>query len=167
MHVNVSHILAGEVGQSADFDLLGEYTDIPDLELARPIEGGVTVTRLDDGLIVKGRAQVALTLECYRCLEPYEHSIDIALGGSFRARPGEDDWPISGRGVIDLAPLMREEALVSIPIMQLCRDDCSGLCVECGQPADVDHGHKVQEPRHSPRIKSLDLARDVKHTKGQ
>ena len=153
MHVNVSHILAGEVGESADFELEGEYTDIPDLELARPLTGRVTVMRLDDGLAVKGRAQVALNLECYRCLEPYEHQSDLELAGSFRLRPTEDDWPISGRGVIDLAPLVREEALVGIPIRQLCRDDCPGLCVECGRPAEGDHGHEVQEPRHTARIK--------------
>lgn len=167
MHVNVSHILAGEVGESADFELEGEYTDIPDLELARRLAGSVTVTRLDDGLAARGRAQVALWLDCYRCLERYEHLGDLAITGSFRRQPSEDDWPISGRGVIDLAPLVREEALVSIPLLQLCRDDCPGLCVECGQAATGDHNHAVQEPRHSPRIKPVGTARAVKHTKGQ
>jgi len=35
-------------------------------------------------------------------------------------------------GMIDLAPLVRELSLLSVPIKVLCRPDCQGLCQECG-----------------------------------
>ena len=34
---------------------------------------------------------------------------------------------------LDLAPLVREDMLVSMPLQTLCRADCKGLCPQCGQ----------------------------------
>jgi uncharacterized protein len=36
-------------------------------------------------------------------------------------------------GHIDLAPLVREYALLAVPITPLCRPDCKGLCPVCGE----------------------------------
>ena len=44
---------------------------------------------------------------------------------------------------IDLAPLLREYALLEVPIKALCRQDCRGLCPECGQDLNQsDCGHR-------------------------
>lgn len=145
MHINVSHILAGEVGESADFELTGENPHIPDLELTRPLTGHVRITRLDDGISAYGQAELAFELECYRCLDSYQHEANVVFEGVYSFDPEEDDWPITARGVIDLAPLIRQEALVGIPIKQLCRIDCEGLCPDCGQRQVAGHKHKVQD----------------------
>ena len=39
---------------------------------------------------------------------------------------------------------------VYLPLAPLCRPDCPGLCVECGEKwADLapDHGHETLDPR--------------------
>jgi uncharacterized protein len=47
---------------------------------------------------------------------------------------------------IDLAPLIREYALLEIPINPLHAPDCKGLCIECGQDLNIaDCGHSQQE----------------------
>ncbi len=155
MHVQVSHINAGEVGDSAEFEIQDPHPDIPDLKLAQPISGRVQIIKLDDGLQLTGQASLAFNLECYRCLDPYEHQTKLNLSGLFKANPGEDDWLIDGRGEIDLTPLVRQEALVSIPIQQLCRQDCEGLCATCGQRQTNGHRHSAPELKHLPRIKPL------------
>jgi uncharacterized protein len=44
---------------------------------------------------------------------------------------------------IDLQPLVREYALLEIPINPLCRPDCKGLCIECGENRnELDCGHR-------------------------
>jgi uncharacterized protein len=51
---------------------------------------------------------------------------------------------------IDLAPLLREYALLEIPINPLHDPDCKGLCIECGQDLNVkDCGHS-QDVNDSP-----------------
>lgn len=153
MHINVSHILASEVGERADFSIEGENPNIPDLELSRPLSGGVRVTRLDEGIDVSGQVELQFRLECYRCLDPYEHNAQVDISGIYSLYPKEDEWPISGRGEIDLLPLLRQEVLVTIPIQQLCKQDCKGICIHCGQRLEDGHKHNVQESGHKPRLK--------------
>jgi uncharacterized protein len=44
---------------------------------------------------------------------------------------------------IDLQPLIREYALLEIPIKPICKPDCKGLCPVCGEDLNqVDCGHK-------------------------
>lgn len=153
MHINVSHILAGEVGASASFPLTGENPNIPDLELVQPLTGQVTLTNLGDKLRLTGVVGLVFRLECYRCLDTFEHQANISLEGLFNQRPVEGEWPISARGEINLQPLLREEALVNIPVQQLCVEDCQGLCAECGQRQTAGHKHKTELVTHKPRIK--------------
>ncbi|HQU36706.1 MAG TPA: DUF177 domain-containing protein, partial [Anaerolineales bacterium] len=43
---------------------------------------------------------------------------------------------------IDLAPMLREYALLEVPINPLHDEECKGLCIECGQDLNLkDCGH--------------------------
>lgn len=167
MHINVSHILTGEVGDSASFEITGENPDIPDLELVQPITGRLTATKLDNRLRLAGRVRLAFHLECQRCLDSYNHQAELVVNGLFSASPGEDEWPISARGEIDLAPLIREEALLRIPVQQLCDSDCRGLCEICGQKLADGHQHEHQDLGHKPRVKPAGITKDAKKMKGK
>jgi uncharacterized protein len=47
---------------------------------------------------------------------------------------------------IDLQPLLREYALLEIPIKPICRPDCKGLCPVCGENLnETDCGHRPEE----------------------
>jgi uncharacterized protein len=51
---------------------------------------------------------------------------------------------------LELGPLMREYALLEVPINPLHDPECKGLCIECGQDLNVkDCGHN-QEIDDSP-----------------
>ena len=51
---------------------------------------------------------------------------------------------------IDLAPILREYALLEVPIKPLHDPDCKGLCIECGQDLNIeDCGHN-QDVDDSP-----------------
>ncbi|MCK7489366.1 MAG: DUF177 domain-containing protein [Anaerotruncus sp.] len=43
--------------------------------------------------------------------------------------------------VIDLAPHLREEIILSMPIRLLCKDDCKGICPDCGK--DLNTGECI------------------------
>ncbi|MGH2628864.1 MAG: YceD family protein, partial [Anaerolineales bacterium] len=62
-------------------------------------------------------------------------------------------------GILDLTPLVRELALVAMPIRPLCREDCKGLCPECGADRNtVSCGHRQDEPDR--RLAALEGLRD-------
>ena len=47
---------------------------------------------------------------------------------------------------IDLAPILREYALLEVPIKPLHDPECKGLCIECGQDLNLeDCGHSQDE----------------------
>ena len=47
--------------------------------------------------------------------------------------------------LIDLEPLLRDEVVLDLPFQPLCREDCAGLCVECGANLndDPEHAHEA------------------------
>ena len=78
---------------------------------------------------------------CVRCLTETIVPLDFTLDELFyyppqSAPPGENY--VGEDGLIDLAPLVRELSLLSMPIKVLCQPDCLGLCQECG--ANLNEG---------------------------
>jgi uncharacterized protein len=68
--------------------------------------------------------------------------------GSF-ALADADREPFDGR-TIDLDPIVREQVLLALPVSVLCREDCKGLCAQCGQnlnEAECGCERKVVDPR--------------------
>jgi uncharacterized protein len=52
--------------------------------------------------------------------------------------------------LVDLEPAVRDAVLLALPQAPLCRDDCPGLCPECGEKRaelDTDHRHETIDPR--------------------
>jgi uncharacterized protein len=47
--------------------------------------------------------------------------------------------------LIDLEATVRDAVVLRLPIAPLCRDDCPGLCVQCGAPLADDPGHRHEE----------------------
>lgn len=60
--------------------------------------------------------------------------------------PYEDDF-------VDLEPLFREEFVLAIPYAPLCREDCKGLCPQCG--TDLNSGTCSCEAPIDPRLAAL------------
>ena len=60
--------------------------------------------------------------------------------------------------LLDLEPMLRDAIVLALPMSPLCRDDCPGLCIECGVPladAGPDHRHdEATDPRWA-RLKQL------------
>jgi len=125
---------------------------------------------VSEGVLVSGTAQVALSGECARCLEPLTESLEVDVQQLF-VYPGhenEADDDEIGRLVddyIDLEPLLRDAVVLALPLAPVCRDDCPGLCPDCGARfAEVgpDHGHDEVDPRWAAlRAMSTDQTRST------
>ena len=112
-----------------------------------------------EGVLVTGTAQAGLVGECSRCLEPIEDTVHVDLQELFvyddpddRSRRPHDgnDWDddvsrLEG-DLIDLEPLLRDAVVLALPFQPLCRDDCPGLCTECGARLADDPDHRHDAP---------------------
>ncbi len=110
-----------------------------------------------EGVLVTGDLDVPLVGSCARCLEPIEDRIALDVqelyayeGSTTEATSEEDEVRRVEGDFLDLAPLVRDTVVLSLPLAPVCTPDCAGLCVDCGQRLDdlpADHSHEVLDPR--------------------
>ena len=99
---------------------------------------------------IRGSLQTRMELACARCLEPVAQPIDASFDLIFRPSGADldnSDRSIStseteigyyeGDGLL-LEDVLREQILLALPAKNLCREDCKGLCQECGRNRNTD-----------------------------
>ena len=136
----------------APADLGIEVLQVPE---GSQIELDLRLEAVMEGVLVSGTADASLSGECARCLEPIHDEIVVDLQELYvyadHALPGEDDEVSALQDdLLDLEPLLRDAVVLALPFTPLCRDDCPGLCTECGARLadDPDHTHdEAIDPR--------------------
>jgi len=113
------------------------------------VPGGRVSCRVELGderqVHVAGQARAELGLECGRCLEPFslaiDHKLDVFLLPHREDQGDEDEVELTERDMVvgyyrghqvDLGELLREQLTLAVPMKRLCRQDCRGLCPQCG-----------------------------------
>jgi uncharacterized protein len=118
--------------------------DLDTYQVAAPVELAFDIHKDKDKFRLVGRVRTELELTCSRCVEPYRFPVDAefdqrylpASEASAKAdtEVEEDDLETSyyENDQIDLSELMREQFYLALPMKPLCREDCKGLCAQCG-----------------------------------
>lgn len=101
-----------------------------------------------EGVLVTGSADVHLTGECTRCLEPIEENASYELQELYfyPGRDAEEDASRIDGDLIDLDPALRDAVVLELPFAPLCREDCAGLCPICGAQLNDDPEHHHDAP---------------------
>ncbi|MBE0594386.1 MAG: DUF177 domain-containing protein, partial [Gemmatimonadales bacterium] len=100
-----------------------------------------------------GALETQVEGNCRRCLVPVRLGVRVEVGALFSEDDAGDDpstyvIPV-GAGELDLGAMVREELLLAAPTYLACRDDCRGLCAQCGK--DLNDGPCSCEPEPDPR----------------
>jgi uncharacterized protein len=137
--------LLGRPGEYRDFSvapvLSGVGTPLARLQ-DRPIRGELRAESVVEGILVTGPVSGALDLSCARCLKPFDGDVSLDLLELFVV-PGhegsedEDAYRVTGKE-IHLEPMLRDAIALALPLNPLCREDCAGLCAQCGR--DLNEG---------------------------
>lgn len=136
LRFNVGFLRKQPIGSSRDFHFDFEAIRFSPEEEFIELSGIAHLSRTPQGLLVEGKFQGKLGVECVRCLtsflQPLRTSFDELF--AFDERSVSDSGLILPEdGNIDLGPMVREYLLIEVPISPLCRPDCKGLCPVCGQ----------------------------------
>ncbi len=115
-----------------------------------------------EGVLVSGTARATVAGECVRCLDPLERTLEAGFQElySYSAdAAAEDDHVLEG-DLLDLEPVVRDAIVLALPLQPVCRDDCPGLCPECGARLGGEPGHKHEavDPRWAALMKLREQA---------
>lgn len=133
LKLNVGFLLSSGPGHSHEtvFDVPTiRVSDDLDLEYIR---GPLRLSRTKEGILVQGELHLGLEDECTRCLDPVRRDVAVNIEELF-AYPYNPlvEFSLTDDGILDVAPLIREEALIATDSGVLCKPDCKGLCPNCG-----------------------------------
>jgi uncharacterized protein len=140
---NVSTLLQEPVGSTRLATVEDEPVQVAAAEYASSVTGAVRLMRTQRGVLVHADLVTHPTLECARCLEPFEAELRLLIdeeyvplrdpvsGEAVQAEP--DEFRIDGRNHLDLSEAVRQYEQAALPLQPICRDDCAGLCPVCGQ----------------------------------
>lgn len=140
------------------------HGNVCDFEFQKPAEVRLGYRRSGEEIFFDGRVNGAAVGHCARCLEPY--SFDIATEFSFVLVPksplpaelklNEEDLDLSfyeGQEIV-VSPLVLEQIVLALPTRPLCKDDCKGLCPQCGTNRNLEPCACVID-RGDPRLAVL------------
>jgi uncharacterized protein len=135
-------------------------TDVMAVPEGDPIALDLRLESVVEGVLVTGSVRTTATGACVRCLDPVTRVVDTGFQELFvhadraahHREVGDEEmdqeWQIED-GLIDLDPVLRDTVVPVLPFQPVCREDCPGLCPQCGARLadDPDHTHDVIDPR--------------------
>ena len=146
MEFNVAQLMKERTGVTRNYAVREEIENLdPEIVALDALSGSVQLMRTIDGVLATGVLSTSLGLVCDRCLNPFvaqvdveledefKPSIDITSGASLPVEPEDDGNVIDDHHSLNLREVLRQRVLLSQPVHPLCRTDCRGLCVNCGQ----------------------------------
>lgn len=149
--VNVAQLLKEPVGAFRIVDIHLDRFRLDDEVDARDLDGQVRMTRLSTGILVDGRIDGIAEIECARCLELYDAkfadefdaefrpSVDVRTGVALPLPPDDEIFVIDNNHELDLTELLRQVAILGLPMRPVCGPDCPGIesdSIDEGDPGD-------------------------------
>jgi len=113
---------------------------------------------VSDGVLISGNVKSSAKGECGRCLDEINWKVDeefreLFLYESRKVDDEEEDELFAMDGdIAEIETAIRDAVVLTMPINPLCKEDCKGLCSECGERWEnlaPDHTHEKTDPRWS------------------
>ena len=132
-----------------------------------PMNLDLRLESVHEGILVSGTASAEATGECGRCLEPITMDLEVPVQELFLYEPDEaleeddEDQQLVVNDYVELEPVLRDVIVGSMPFQPVCKEDCQGLCDQCGirLEDDPDHHHEVIDPRWAALSELSDLGK--------
>ena len=158
-HGAASHeVRRGPVVLAGPLDELGIDPGRSVVPLDAEAEADLTLRPFSGGIDAVGTVRAPWEGICRRCAAPVRGELTIAVSERFGDAPiaGDELYPITD-DTIDLGPLVRDAIVLELPMAPLCKDDCLGLCPQCG--TDRNEGDCSCVAPRDPRWANLDVLR--------
>lgn len=136
MKIHVNRVPAEGLHERATYDPAPLDMDRADVQLTEPFKVEADIAKADRELVVNVNIKAPASMTCARCLTPFPSTITAATLFSYQVGPTD---------VVDMTEDVRQEIILAYPMIPVCRPQCKGLCMACGQNLNVascDHASR-------------------------
>lgn len=95
-----------------------------EFKILSPLAIRVHLEKVDGAVLAQSQVKAKYAFSCTRCLSPIEQDRADRFELYFELDPAVD--------VIDVGEELRQEMILGIPQFCLCKEDCKGICPQCG-----------------------------------
>ena len=119
-----------------------EIGDLEQISPAGPLRYDLFCELFGNELLVRGKLALPCNCVCSRCGCDYRTEfIESGYCESFE---------IEGIDMLDLTESLREGIILALPSYPICKEDCKGVCLRCGQDLNQGPCRCVSEEETSP-----------------
>lgn len=136
----ITKVIQGEIDTSSiDFSAI-------EVKIVSPIKFDGIVYRVSDNYALDLKITYSIKTDCDRCLKSLEREVETRLFGKLVDNHDEslidnedfEELIYLDKKRIDLSDHIVEQVITSIPMKNLCEDDCKGLCHICGVDFNIE-----------------------------
>ena len=139
MKIHVNRIPPEGLRERVTYDPAALDMERDDIRLIRPFEVETFAILADQELVVEVGIRSELHMMCARCLEAFDATLTPKALFTYSVRPTD---------VVDIMDDVRQEIMLTYPMVPVCRPDCKGLCRSCGQNLNAGAcSHEAAEAR--------------------
>jgi uncharacterized protein len=123
---------------TAQLDLSDTVKGMPEIVRSSPLLVDLTARRDSGAIEVSGTLTVNLVQPCSRCLSPVDEKLTVPFNerfvqkSEFNESISDEDLHVMSEDIVDLTPYIMESLWIELPMAPLCKEDCLGLCPDCG-----------------------------------
>ena len=105
---------------------------LPDAKYDGAVKVNGKLTLDGKSVYVEGEIEYSLSTVCSRCYDSVIFHNIVDFNEEFSESGDVEDAYKFSKGLVDLTEMVEEKLLLSFPYSVYCKEDCKGLCPECG-----------------------------------
>ncbi len=160
MLVDLKDLFAGGAPIQIDYplDLSGYEVPQGGFPFSEPVQVSGSIENHAGVVLLKAQAETVRHAACARCLKPVAMPMCVPFENVLvpQAPEGEaesDDILVCPEQTVDLDVLVKTNLVLALPMRELCKPDCKGLCPQCGK--DLNEGPCGCKPEGHPAFQVL------------
>lgn len=148
-------------GKKLQFEVSTNLAEEGDLDLLEPVQGTLDAVSTGNILLLKGEFQAKCVMECARCGEPINQTVDFAMSdefdvegvpsgygtGEYAQVVEEEDFPLFHKNSLLKDVYIRQGLIVNLPVQPLCSFGWDGPCPHAKSDSTgvEEHGHPAMQ----------------------
>jgi uncharacterized protein len=128
-----------------------------DFDFETPLQSEVKIRRVGRSVLMTGKVQTTLRLQCVRCLKEFSYPLSTTFELTLhplKEAPSEGETELGSEemessffegGEIHLSEIACEQIFLEIPYQPVCQEGCKGLCPVCGKDLNISSCECVKE----------------------